>query len=208
MKKAILAALIFVVVGFALVNGTFALPDFDDVFQVVTDLLEKGIPEMGGAGTAVDVALVSDNTPQQLYPGGSVSQTHAVRNDGTGSVYFRLVYAIQYDADSWDKLGIDFTAGADFVQHGWQDITVDGTPYKMMVFTYTDALAAGQMSSAVTLNISMDTAFTSEELNRYRGDFLQTQVLAIDPTPFTEKGYITAEDALNLALPLDTLNPF
>ena len=108
MKKAILAALVFIVVGFALVNGTFALPDLEEVFQTVTQLLEKGMPEPGG-GT-VDVALVTDDTPQQLYPGGAASRVTCVRNEGTGPVYFRLVYAIQYDRDSWDKLTITFDA--------------------------------------------------------------------------------------------------
>ena len=205
MKKAILAALVFIVVGFALVNGTFALPDLEEVFQTVTQLLEKGMPEPGG-GT-VDVALVTDDTPQQLYPGGAASSVTCVRNEGTGPVYFRLVYAIQYDRDSWDKLTITFDAPG-HEQTGWRDITIGNTPYKMMVFTYTKDLAAGEYSPAVTLTIAMDDTVTSEEISRYRSDFLQTQVLAIDPTTFAERNITTARDALDLALPLGTLNPF
>lgn len=205
MKKAILAALVFIVVGFALVNGTFALPDLDEVFKTVTQLLEKGIPEPGG-GT-IDVALVSDNTPQQLYPGGTASRTTSVQNQGSKAVYFRLCYAIQYDESSWNKLTITFDAPG-HEQTGWRDITIGNTPYKMMVFTYTKDLAAGDYSPAVTLTIAMDDTVTSEEISRYRADFLQTQVLAIDPKPFTDKDITTAEDALDLALPLDTLNPF
>ena len=205
MKKAILAALVFIVVGFALVNGTFALPDLDEVFKTVTQLLEKGIPEPGG-GT-IDVALVSDDTPQQLYPGGEASRVTRVKNQGTSPVYFRLCYAIQYDAASWHKLTITFdTAG--YKESDWLDITIGNTPYKMKVFTYTEALPTGKISPDVKLTIAMDDSVTSEEISRYRSDFLQTQVLAIDPTPFADKGITTAEDALNLALPLDTLNPF
>ena len=205
MKKAILAALVFIVVGFALVNGTFALPDLDEVFKTVTQLLEKGIPEPGG-GT-IDVALVSDNTPQQLYPGGAASRVTRVKNQGTSPVYFRLCYAIQYDESSWNKLTITFAADG-YDQTDWRDITIGNTPYKMMVFTYPAALLSWETSPEVKLTIAMDDSVTSEEISRYRADFLQTQVLAIDPTPFTDNDITTAEEALNLALPLGTLNPF
>lgn len=207
MKKAILAALTFIVVGFLLVNGTFALPDINEVFKTIADMV-NGAPEPGGAGTAVDVALVSNDVPQQLYPGGAASRATRVHNKGTGAVYFRLVYALQYDADSWDELTITFAANG-YEQTDWQDITIGTVPYKMKVFTYTEALAAQAESPAVTLTIAMSTAITSEQVARYRSDFLQTQVLAIDPTPFTDEGYTTAIDALNLALPITpTFNPF
>ena len=207
MKKAILAALVFIVVGFALVNGTFALPDLDEVFAFVQQLGESlGLPTQDAYGT-IDVALVSDNTPQQLYPGGEASRVTRVKNQGTKAVYFRLCYAIQYDESSWNKLTITFDAPG-HEQTGWRDITIGNTPYKMMVFTYTAALARGAESPEVKLTIAMDDSVTSEEISRYRADFLQTQVLAIDPTPFTDNDITTAEEALNLALPLGTLNPF
>ena len=208
MKKALLAALSFVLVSLFLVHGSFALPDLGEVFKVVTELLEKGIPEVGGAGTAVHVDLVSDETPQNLFPGGSASRTTFVRNAGTGGIYFRLAYAIQHDAQSWDKLDIDFSAGEGFEMSDWQDITIDNTSYRMKVFTYTSELASGEDSSAVTLAIAMDSSVTSEQIARYREDFLQIQVLAIDPTPFADVAD-SAEAALNLALPLDNkFNPF
>lgn len=209
MKKALFAALCFILVSLVLVNGTFALPNLNEVFADLTATLgEKlGLPEKGGAGTAVHVALLSDDAPQRLYPGGAASRTNAVHNQGEGAVYFRLVYAIQYDAETWTKLDIDFLAGAGFEESLWRDITIGGTPFKMKVFTYTQALAADAKSPDVRLTIAMDTSVTSEQIGRYRSDFLQTQVLAIDPTPFAEKAH-TALEALNLALPLDTLNPF
>ena len=208
MKKAILAALVFIVVGFALVNGTFALPDLDEVFANLTELLgDLGLPTQDTNGT-IDVALVSDNTPQQLYPGGAASRVTRVKNQGTSPVYFRLCYAIQYDESSWNKLTIDFDT-EDYEQTGWRDITIGNTPYKMMVFTYTKDLAAGDYSPAVTLTIAMDDTVTSEEISRYRADFLQTQVLAIDSLTFKEKNITTAKEALNLALPINSnFNPF
>lgn len=207
MKKAILAALVFIVVGFALVNGTFALPDLDEVFAFVQQLGESlGLPTQDASGT-IDVALVSDDTPQQLYPGGAASRVTRVKNQGTSPVYFRLCYAIQYDESSWNKLTIDFDTEG-YESTGWLDITIGNTPYKMKVFTYTKALPTGKISPDVKLTIAMEDSVTSEEISRYRSDFLQTQVLAIDPTPFTDANITTAVGALDLALPLKTLNPF
>ncbi|MBR4039930.1 MAG: hypothetical protein IKJ11_07515 [Clostridia bacterium] len=208
MKKALLVALCFVIVSFMLVEGTFALPDLDTVFQEITALLQNGMPEQGGAGTQVHVELVCDDKPQSLFPGGSVSRSIHVQNSGKGDVYFRLVYAVQYDAQSWPKLDIRFAAGDAFAEHAWKDITIGSLPYKMKVFTYTKALPAGAASPEVDISIAMDASMTSEQIARYRSDFLQTQVLAIDPAPFTEKGYATAEAALDMALPLNTLSPF
>ena len=210
MKKALLVALCFVLVGFMLVNGTFALPDLDTAFADLTSWLGDvlGKPMAGGAGTAVHVDLLSDERTKNLIPGGKVSQAFHVENLGEGPVYFRLVYAVQYDDKTWNHLTINFDAEDGFIEHDWQEISVDNVPYQMKVFTYTDALVAGNKSPEVTISIAMDTAVTSEDLSRYRSDFLQVQALAIDPAPFIEKGYETAEAALNLALPLDTLNPF
>lgn len=208
MKKALLAGLYFVLVSFALVGDTFALPDIQEVFHAVADLMENGIPEMGGEGTAVHVQLVSDGARQNLIPGGRVSSASRVQNLGGGEVYFRLAYAIQYDAATWNKLSVSFDAGNGFREHDWQDISVSGTPYKMKVFTYTQALPVQSASPDVRISIAMDSSVTSEQLARYRGDFLQMQALAVDPTPFLGKGYLTAEAALDAALPLRTLNPF
>jgi len=209
MKKALLAALCITIVGFALVNGTFAMPDINQVFADLTALFgaEKGLPELGGEGTAVHVEIVSDQTPQNLAPGGRVSRDFQVKNLGSDGVYFRLVYAVQYDAESWDSLTIRFDHDDSYKKDGWRDIEIGGVDYKMMALTYTGELEKGVQSSPVTLSIAMDSSVTGEQLGRYRSDFLKTRVLAIEPAPFVEKGY-TAEQALDLALPLDTLNPF
>lgn len=207
MKKALFAALCFVVVSLMLVNGTFGLPTLDKVFADLRGLLgDDGLPEAGGAGTPVHVSLVSDDSAR-LFPGGTASRTTRIHNQGKGDAYCRLVYAVQYDAESWPLLDIVFTPGDGFMEHEWQSITIGGTPFMMKVFTYTRALPAGEMSPGVKLTIAMDAAVTSEQIRRYRSDFLQTQVLAIDPTPFA-KTAPTAMEALDLALPLDTLNPF
>ena len=209
-----LAGLCFILVSLMLVEGTFALPDLNKVFADLTQWLgaEAGMPGRGGAGTAVHVALVSDNEPQSLYPGGAVSRGFGVKNEGTGDVYFRLVYAVQYDEASWPKLTVSFNAGAGYTEHDWKDILIGTTPYKMKVFTYKDELPKGAESPEVRISIAMDTTITNEEIARYRSDFLQTQVLAIGAGDFasiTIPGNQTrAEAALELALPLNELNPF
>lgn len=214
MKKALLAALCFIIVGLVMVNGTFALPSIEDVFKWVKGLGDNGKPEQGGPNTAVHVELDSDQTPQNLYPGSEVSRAFHVQNHGTGDVYFRLVYAVQYDEESWSHLDIDFAAGNGFTEHDWEDITIGNTPYKMKVFTYTNALPVGSASPEVSITIGMDAAVTSEQVSRYRSDFLQTQVLAIGAGDFTadrvavSSNQTLAEAALDLALPLDTLSPF
>ena len=206
MKKALLAALCFIFAGFMLVNGAFALPDLQSVFESFLDWGEQGLPEAGGS--IIDVELVSGGTSTNLYPGGSVSRNFHVDNEGSKDVYFRLVYAVQYDEKSWNNLTINFNEGFGFTEHDWQDISISGTPYKMKVFTYNNALSAGKSSSEVSISIAMNTAVTSEDLSRYRADFLQTQVLAIESQLFNNKGYTTAVAALDAALPLGTLNPF
>lgn len=206
MKKALLAALCFILVSLVLVNGTFALPDWKEVFQSVAALVEDGIPEQGG--TAVHVELVSNDGATRLFPGGAVSRVSHVKNLGDGNVYFRLVYAVQYVEESWNDLTIRFAAGAGFEESGWIDTTSSGRPYRMKVFTYTGELPAGTSSPEVSISIAMDADVTSEQLARYSDDFLQMQALAIDPAPFAEKGYATAKAALDAALPLNSLKPF
>lgn len=206
MKKALLAALCLIIAGLMMMNGTFALPSLSEVFKTVEALLEKVTPEDGG--DTVDIQLVLSDEPRSLYPGSTVSRTCQVENQGDQSVYFRLACAIQYDEATWDELDISFEHDDKFTAtDDWTSITINGTPYRMKVFTYTDALAEDTTSDGVEISISMGTSVTSEQLAKYRSDFLQIQALAIETEAFTEKGY-TATAALDAALPLEDLNPF
>lgn len=210
MKKALFAALCFILIGFIMVNGTFAQLDIGDIFK-----------ELGGAFGSpthapgkVDVELVNVGKVEQLYPGSSATYAVAVKNNGSLDACFRLAFAVQYDAETWDKLNISFTAGNEFIRtEEWTDISVGGTPYRMHVFTSEKALAAAAQSGTVTITIAMDRDITSQQIVRYRSDFLQTQVLAIEADLFMqpdENGAVTytAVEALDMALPLDGFNPF
>jgi len=207
MKKALLMAMCFVLVSFALVNGTFALPNLEKVFQAVSDLLDKAVPEDGGG--LLDVDLVSDDKKQMLLPGGEASRTFHVKNKGSAEAYFRLVCAIQYEESSWDKLTIDFAYDEDsFIEHDWKDIEIGEDTFRMWTFTYKNALLAGGESPKVGVSIAMASDVTNEQMKRYRSDFIKMQALAIETESFNKAGFDSAEKALEAALPLGTLNPF
>lgn len=217
MKKAIVAAMCFMLVSFLLVSGTFAMPDLNQVFADLTDTLLGeilGKPQQDTTNK-VKVSLVSTEEAPHLYPGGAASRTSYVRNEGEGPICFRVAYAVQYDEATAHLLTTEFDASEGFVQESSKDIKIDGTPYRMTVFTYPRILAPGDESPKITVKITMDAAMTSAQLANYRSDFLQMQAMAVDPTPFmnstNERKSPVAADAtevLNLALPLGTLNPF
>ena len=211
MKKAILAAVCFMLVSLLVVNGTFALPDLNEVFTDLTEQLGAAFskPEAGGEGKALHVSLHSTSPSQLLYPGGSTSRTSHVKNEGTSNAYFRIAYAVQYNSDSWDLLDIDFQADSSYaVTDDWYSITIGGVPYRMKVVTYNGTLKPNAASPTVTISIGMDKSVTNQMMAKYNENFLQIQALAIDPAPFLEKNYTTPAAALDLALPLDSLNPF
>ena len=61
------------------------------------------------------------------------------------------------------------------------------------------------------MTIAMDESVTSEQIARYRSDFLQVQGLAIGADDFqnSDGTQMSAQEALNLALPIDAnFNPF
>jgi len=207
LKKVLILALCLVLAGILASNSTYALPDVNKAFQTLIDVLgeELGVPTHGG--DAVKVTLLSSDEPQTLYPGGSVSRTMSVRNDGTDGAYFRFAIAVQYEEESWQHLDVQFEA-EDYAVSGWMPITIaDGTHFRMKVFTYDQLLAAGQTSPDIAMTIHMDRQMTSEQMTRYRSDFIQMKALAIGADAFSQKAP-NALDALNLALPLDKFQPF
>lgn len=226
MKKAFFAALCFVLISCLFVNGTFALPDLNKVFTIIASLGDSGKPTQDEG--LLQVKLESTYSPGQLMPGGSASRTTVVKNTGEENAYFRLVYAIQYDKATWDLLKVNFNVPAGYRQEDWTDIDIDGTPYKMKVFSYDKVLysngnvqgmtSASSVSPAVTITIEMDKSITNQQLSCYRDDFLQVQVLAVETETFAElvaksedvkAGKISpAQYVLDMAIPLAELNPF
>lgn len=214
MKKALVAALAFVLVGFMLVNGTLA-----DVFNQARDIFADLTATLGEAFGApatdgkFDVDLVNVGEVQQLYPGGQATHKVQVVNNGELGACFRLAFAVQ-ETSAWNQLDFSFSADESFIQSEWMKITVDGAPYNMKVFTCTATLDAGKASPIVSITIAMDKAVTTRQIEEFRGDFLKTQVLAIESATFLTSTdnkpapYATPEEALDAALPLSTFNPF
>ncbi len=210
MKKALVAALAFVLVGFMLVNGTLA-----DVFNQARDIFATLGGTLGAPTTDgdFDVDLVNVGEVEQLYPGGKATHKVQVVNNGKRGACFRLAFAVQ-ETSAWERLDFTFSADESFIQSNWMDITVDGAPYNMKVFTYTATLDAGKASPVVSITIAMDKAVTTKQIEEFRSDFLKTQVLAIESATFltAPEGktapYASAVDALDAALPLSNFNPF
>jgi len=204
-KLTFLLALSLLLAGVLAVNSTLALPDIQQIFSNLTAWLrELGTPDRGGS--AVRVSLVNDPADTPLSPGSAASSETAVRNDGADSVYFRLAYAVQYDAETWDQLTIDFDDHFDAFAEtsGWQEMFIGSTPFRLKVFTYKHTLASGETSPEITLTVRMDADFTSEQFARYRSDFLQIQALAIETDAFADE-FDGAQAALDAAIPIENI---
>ncbi len=209
MKKALAVSLCFVLVGFMLVNGTLA-----DVFNQARDIFADLSGVLGAPTTdgRFDVDLVNVGEVEQLFPGGQATHTVRVDNVGELGACFRLAFAVQ-KTSAWEQLHFTFTADNSFTQSDWMKITVGGTPYNMKVFTYTATLDEERSSPTVSITIAMDKAVTTAQIEEFRGDFLKTQVLAIEADLFMQPSEnntttYTAEQALDMALPLTNFNPF
>lgn len=210
MKKALAVSLCFVLVGFMLVSGTLA-----DVFNQARDIFVNLGGSLGAPTTdgRFDVDLVNVGQVEQLYPGGRATHRVQVVNNGELGACFRLAFAVQ-QTSAWNQMHFTFAADESFVQSDWMKITVGTAPYYMKVFTYTGTLDAGKSSPTVSITIGMDKNVTTAQIEEFRGDFLKTQVLAIESATFLNAienrtaPYASALDALDAALPLGTFNPF
>lgn len=215
MKKFLMLALCLALAGFVAVNGSYAMPDVAEVFQDLTEYLGDvlGIPAYSTQGE-IDVQIVLGREPDMLYPGCTAQTTLSVHNDGSQTAYFRLAVAVQYDAATWDdKFTVAFEAADSYTVLDWMDITISGTPYRMKVFTYNEALGSNEQSSNITMTVSLAANVTNEELARYHSDFVQMKVLAIETAAFDDKAKAenrepSAQTALDRALPLTDFNPF
>lgn len=249
MKKALLVALCLIAVGCMAVNGTFAddfsnavqqvfdtaLKAVESVFETITDLDDDKKTPQQSTDKTVDVSLETNDSNGYLYPGTSVIRTVTVQNQGTGSVYFRLAFAVRYDKDTWnDEFEVVINTTPDTAdttntattnkytvakwgrsEAEWKEITIEGKSYMMQVLTYTQALdapseGATSTAPAVTAKVSFGYATTDEQFELYRdGNFMKTQVLAIETDSFTNKQISSATAALDKAIPLnDSFNPF
>jgi len=224
MKKVFLLVLCLALAGLLAVNGTFALPNADEVsewFQDLRHLIGEALGLPTADKTQFDVSLVYSDNGQTaaLMPGDNLRHSVAVANGSESSpAYFRIAIAVQESA--WNHMTVQASGDRYAWLDEWRDIEIGDRSFKMMIATCKDELPVGETSAAVQLDVSMDLSITTEQMEQIDADFLQIQVLAVDANAFEDaktSGKIIAaydqtwaEAVLDQALPIDSaeFNPF
>lgn len=197
MKKALLTAFCLLLIGCLTIGGTLA-SDYSptDIFKTIGALLEKGTPTEDENLLKVTVSDGVLDKGALLFPGTSATITNTVKNESTKkAAYFRLYYAVP----KGDKITVGFSNNVTLSK------TIETDTLRIYALTYNATLSAGA-SVPVSVTVKFKPTMTDAEFAKYSdGEFLKTQVFAIEAEAFAAYDSIT--DALNAALPLDT-NPF
>ena len=146
---------------------------------------------------------------------GALDKFVRVQNVSTGEgakdACFCLAFAV--DAQIFSKLKLNFNRSSDYLwEDDWRDITIEGRPYKMMIATYTDALAPNAISSPALLQLALQKDVRNADLAGLGQDFLRTMVMAVDADTLTPEGAPRPDvlETLDTTLPINeiTFNPF
>lgn len=200
MKKALLTAFCLLLIGCLTIGGTLA-SDLSvtewilQFFQSVDKLLDGNeSPSSNRDQFRVTVSEVKGSA--LLFPGTSATITNTVKNESTEkAAYFRLYYAVPKN----DKITVGFSSNVTLSK------TIETDTLRIYALTYNATLQANA-SVSVSVTVAFNSDMTDAEFAKYSGgQFLKTQVFAIEAEAFAAYDSIT--DALNAALPLDT-NPF
>ena len=146
--------------------------------------------------------------------GGAVDKFTSVKNAGEKSAYIRTAFALDKYAYDHGIIHLNFNQDDEnFRYEGWKSITIKGRPYMMMVVTCKKELAHNATTPPMLLQVAMSNHVTNADLSNVSADFLLIKTMAIESDVFVEKvdgveQKMSAEAALNLALPLDSLQPF
>lgn len=182
-------------------------------------------------------ALVGEGTPEQLAPArysdfdwendkksvggvmlwndskiiGAVDKFTSVSNVGKTPAYIRTAFAL--DKYAYDKGIIHLNFNQDdenFRYEGWKSITIKGRPYMMMVVTCKKELAHNATTPPMLLQVAMSRDVTNADLSNISADFLLIKTMAIESDVFVDEegNKLSAEKALDMALPLNNLQPF
>ena len=182
-------------------------------------------------------ALVGEGTPEQLAPArysefdwendkknvgnvqlwddskiiGAVDKFTSVSNVGKTPAYIRTAFAL--DKYAYDKgiIHLNFNEdNSNFKYHDWKEITIKGRPYMMMVVTCLQKLPINTTTPPMLLQVAMSRDVTNADLANISADFLLIKTMAIESDVFVDKDEkpLPAMEALEMALPLDSLNPF
>lgn len=237
MKKILALAACLMLLGAITVNGTFAFSlseFFANVFGGPTPATQaqldvKTLIQMRSGNTLVaeqGQMLIPANLPDNLNAAkhetnvngkpyhlwtfdGAVDKFISVKNDtaqsaDAHSAYFRTAISVRCTSDEvFNKLRFNLNA-TDF---DWTDWKKTGSDTYTIVATYLDALAPGEISPAMMLQIALDKSMTNEEMEKFGADFeINVYTAAIDAETFKKQDDtpMSAQEALNLALPIES----
>ncbi len=220
------------------VNGTLALEQAaQSLFKQVVSLLgnENGNPEADENNFKVELVITDKNENSNIdrnqvlapsyeidgvptadsdglwYQVGVVDRFVSAKNESTSKygAYLRIAIAVKNN----DCVYLNFNTSSTDFDRVEKEITIGSDKYTMYVFTYKHELAPGFTTPPTLKQIAMDKDATSADLQALGSDFLQIKVLAIQASAFKkdENGQqvqMSYADALDVALPIDTLNPF
>lgn len=120
-----------------------------------------------------------------------------VTNTGKSDAYIRTIVAIEapdYDAKNLIHINANNTNGITQTT-GWTPVDIDGVQYVYSVFTYNDALPAGETSLPSLLQLFLGKETTNEDVARF-GDTWEVKVLS---QAVQAQGFSDAPSALDEA---------
>lgn len=113
-----------------------------------------------------------------------IDKVISVTNKGTEPAYIRTIILVEnaedyYGNELTDKLHLYYSGESRGVKLQWiNEITVDGNPYEVLVFTYTDALGAGKTSVPSLMQIFVDPS-ADNDWSELLGDDNRLSILAL-----------------------------
>lgn len=128
-----------------------------------------------------------------------------VTNTGTNEAYVRVIVAYEGDAINGKDIHVvhndinstDPAVSGEFAATDYiEDVTIDGTRYDLIVYTYAAPLQSGETTIPSLKQIYMDKTTTQEEAAKYGTTY---DILVLSQAVQTASGFTGAVDALNSA---------
>ena len=151
-------------------NG--ALVDFTDG-QIL-------LPMGGDPAWAADQVTINGGSFKVFASENVIDKFVTVENNGNSAAYIRTIVALEA-GKTWDEAknlwynNIAVTDNSDGQQIVCEDndlfVEIDGTYYIIVVYTYTDALVAGDVSEASLTGVGLYKDTTKEDMANFGGDY-------------------------------------
>lgn len=146
---------------------------------------------------------------------GAVDKFTSVSNEGEKSAYIRTAFALDKYAYDNGIIHLNFNYDEEnfhyeYKEKEWKPITIKGREYVMQVVTCKKELIKDYTTPPMLLQVAMSRDVTNADLSNISADFLLIKTMAIESDVFVDEegNKLSAEAALNLALPLNNLQPF